>query len=163
MKLQKPFTKNCTFSLHVEIGYVNVEIREGKFKEIMLRDMPLFSVISKRDLTFCPGIAQKIIGYLEGKQPLFAVDDIYPGALTPFQIRLFHALWDVAPYGKVTTYGTLASILSSSPRGVATALKHNPLPIVLPCHRVLAKNDIGGFSAGLKWKRYLLNLEGVNI
>ena len=163
MKWQKPFTKNCTFSLPVEIGYVNVEMKEGRFKEIMLRDMPLFSLIPKTNLKFCPDRAYKIIDYFQGRVPMFDVDDIYPSTLTSFQIRLFKALWEVAPYGKVTTYGMLAKILSSSPRGVATALKYNPLPIVLPCHRVLAKNDIGGFSAGLKWKRYLLNLEGVNI
>jgi len=163
VKSQKPFTENCMFSLSVPIGYVNVEMEDGKFKEIMLRDMPLFPVVSKDDLVFCPDAAQKIVDYFRGKQPLFTGDDIHPDSLTSFQTRLCEILWKVAPYGKVTTYGKLARILSSSPRGVATALKYNPLPIVLPCHRVLAKNGIGGFSAGLKWKRYLLNLEGVNI
>lgn len=68
------------------------------------------------------------------------------------------------PYGTVQTYGTLARDLGH-PRGaraVGQALKRNPLPVIIPCHRVVAANGLGGFTApgGLKTKEALLKLEG---
>jgi methylated-DNA-[protein]-cysteine S-methyltransferase len=65
------------------------------------------------------------------------------------------------PYGKVVTYGEIAKKLKTSPRAVGRALKLNPTPIIIPCHRVIAKNGLGGFSSGLDVKRELLKLEGV--
>jgi methylated-DNA-[protein]-cysteine S-methyltransferase len=65
------------------------------------------------------------------------------------------------PYGEVVTYGEIAKKLKTSPRAVGRALKLNPTPIIIPCHRVIAKNGLGGFSSGLDVKRELLKLEGV--
>ena len=69
------------------------------------------------------------------------------------------------PYGQVITYGTLAARIGrpSACRAVANAVGKNPLLILLPCHRVVAANGIGGFSAGLPLKHFLLELEGVKI
>jgi methylated-DNA-[protein]-cysteine S-methyltransferase len=69
-------------------------------------------------------------------------------------------------YGDYLTYGEIATNIKSSPRAIGNACGKNPLPIIIPCHRVLTKNlDIVGYSGkgGAKTKRYLLNLEGVNI
>ncbi len=67
------------------------------------------------------------------------------------------------PYGSVKTYGEIASIVGTSPRAVGQALKRNPVPIIIPCHRVVAKNNIGGYSEGVEIKRALLELEGVRL
>lgn len=77
-----------------------------------------------------------------------------------FQERLREALLDI-PVGQVRTYGELAVELSSGPRAVGQALGANPVPIFVPCHRVLAINGLGGFGAGSAWKKRLLKLEGV--
>jgi O-6-methylguanine DNA methyltransferase len=80
---------------------------------------------------------------------------------TPFQRRVWLALPTIPP-GTTTTYGALAARVGA-PRGaqaVGQALGCNPLPVVLPCHRVVACNGAGGFGAGLAWKRYLLGCEG---
>ncbi len=63
------------------------------------------------------------------------------------------------PYGKTVTYSYIASKLSSSPRAVGQALKRNPVPVLIPCHRVVAKNGIGGYSEGVSIKKALLELE----
>ncbi|HKI60216.1 MAG TPA: methylated-DNA--[protein]-cysteine S-methyltransferase [Mariprofundaceae bacterium] len=76
-----------------------------------------------------------------------------------FQARLRSALREI-PCGELRTYGELAQMLNSSPRAVGQALGANPLPILIPCHRVIAANGLGGFSCGLDWKKKLLKLEG---
>jgi methylated-DNA-[protein]-cysteine S-methyltransferase len=68
------------------------------------------------------------------------------------------------PYGETATYGGIAMALTSGARAVGTACGRNPLPIIVPCHRVLGSGGTeGGFSGGqgLPTKRKLLALEGV--
>jgi len=71
---------------------------------------------------------------------------------------------DGIPYGATSTYGRLAALAGrpGAARAAGQAVGANPLPVVLPCHRVLAGDgSLGGFGAGLSWKRFLLTLEGV--
>lgn len=86
---------------------------------------------------------------------------------TEFQKRVWHALTKI-PVGKAYTYGQLAKQLNSSPRAVGNACRANPLPIIIPCHRVIAKQGIGGYDGQtsgkrLDIKRWLLKHEGVHI
>jgi methylated-DNA-[protein]-cysteine S-methyltransferase len=81
---------------------------------------------------------------------------------TDFQRRVWAAM-SAIPYGETATYGGLAAMLGSGPRAVGTACGRNPIPIVVPCHRVLASGGReGGFSggSGLPTKRQLLAIEG---
>ena len=66
------------------------------------------------------------------------------------------------PYGETRTYGDLAHTTDSGPRAVGRACGRNPIPIVIPCHRVLARGGLGGYSGdgGLATKQRLLALEG---
>jgi len=95
-------------------------------------------------------------GYFHGK-PL-PLPQLAP-ATTPFQNKLRKALLDI-PFGKVMTYGELAKKLGTSPRALGQALVANPLPILIPCHRIVAANGLGGFGGGETWKRKLLTWEG---
>ena len=82
---------------------------------------------------------------------------------TPFQQRVWSALQKI-PLGETRSYGELAQGLRSPRafRAVGGACGANPIPLLVPCHRVLAANHrLGGFSAGLKWKRLLLWREEV--
>jgi methylated-DNA-[protein]-cysteine S-methyltransferase len=79
---------------------------------------------------------------------------------TSFQAHLRQALLAI-PRGETRTYADLAAILRSSARAVGQALGANPLPILIPCHRVVAARGLGGFGGGLAWKQRLLNLESV--
>jgi len=79
--------------------------------------------------------------------------------LTDFQKRVFSLL---PKKGKVTTYKNIAQKLKTSPRAVGNALKNNPYPIKIPCHRVIRSNGkIGGFKLGVKKKQWLLRKEGI--
>lgn len=65
------------------------------------------------------------------------------------------------PFGETKTYGDLAHSIGSpgACRAVGNACAANPLPLLVPCHRVVGKRGLGGFSAGLEWKKFLLALE----
>lgn len=62
-------------------------------------------------------------------------------------------------YGTTTTYGEIASIAGTYPRVVGLALKRNPTPLIIPCHRVIGKKSIGGFTPDISIKEDLLSLE----
>jgi methylated-DNA-[protein]-cysteine S-methyltransferase len=69
-------------------------------------------------------------------------------AATPFQDKLRHAMCAI-PYGETRSYADLARDLASAPRAVGQGCGRNPLPIIVPCHRVVAATgQLGGFSAG---------------
>ncbi len=73
-------------------------------------------------------------------------------------------LTEKVPAGKITTYGLIASALGTSPRAVGQALKANPDPVDVPCHRVVRSNgEIGGYSRGVRRKIMLLRGEGILI
>lgn len=83
---------------------------------------------------------------------------------TPWRQRVWEALRCV-PYGTTVTYQDLARQAGGSPRAIGGAMAANPLPILIPCHRVLGKTGLGGYSGagGLDDKRALLSLEGVEL
>lgn len=69
------------------------------------------------------------------------------------------------PFGETRSYGEIAKAVGSpkAARAVGQAVGSNPLPLLIPCHRVLAAGGrIGGFGGGLSWKRFLLDLEGIS-
>jgi methylated-DNA-[protein]-cysteine S-methyltransferase len=81
---------------------------------------------------------------------------------TPFQREVWAELSRI-PYGETISYGELARRVGrpNGPRALAQANGRNPIAIIVPCHRVLASNGIGGYGGGLTCKRALLALEGV--
>ncbi len=86
---------------------------------------------------------------------------------THFQQRVWQELRAI-PVGQVLTYGALAERLASSPRAVGNACRRNPVPIVVPCHRVVARDGLGGFAGDsggplVAIKQWLLEHEGVEI
>ena len=79
---------------------------------------------------------------------------------TPFQLRVWYACAAI-PYGCTSTYGQLAQALGApgAARAVGGALHVNPVPLLIPCHRVLAASGLGGFGGGLTLKQALLQHE----
>ena len=106
--------------------------------------------------------------YLAGEQVDFSAVAVDLQSIEPFRRKLYEALRGIG-YGHTTTYGTLAKELGTTDwegaRDVGEAMGRNPVPIVIPCHRVLAASGkLGGFSApgGPATKKKLLALEGVH-
>ncbi|HLC05132.1 MAG TPA: methylated-DNA--[protein]-cysteine S-methyltransferase [Anaerolineales bacterium] len=110
--------------------------------------------------------ARQVMEYLEGRRETFDLPLDLAG-LTPFQQRVLLAVAHV-PRGKVATYAEIARSIDrpKAARAVGQALRRNPIPIVIPCHRVLASNGgLGGYTGrgGVRTKRQLLSLEGVEL
>ncbi|UQA96085.1 methylated-DNA--[protein]-cysteine S-methyltransferase [Streptomyces halobius] len=107
--------------------------------------------------------AAELTAYFAGGLRVFAVP--LDWSLTSgFNARVLRALADGVPYGSVVGYQDLADRVGEpgSARAVGAAMGSNPLPVVVPCHRVVASDGgIGGFNGGLETKRQLLALEGV--
>lgn len=81
--------------------------------------------------------------------------------ITPFTQKVLE-FTQLIPWGKTETYGGLNLKLKtkSSPRAVGNALRRNPVPIIISCHRVQKQSGaLGGFSSGIWWKKFLLSLE----
>jgi methylated-DNA-[protein]-cysteine S-methyltransferase len=100
--------------------------------------------------------------YFEGGRVRFEID-IDVSGIPPFQQRVLAVLARV-PFGRTVTYADLAASLGNrlAARAVGAALNKNPIPIVLPCHRVVgATGELVGYAGGLERKRTLLELEGV--
>jgi len=104
--------------------------------------------------------ATQLLEYFAGKRTTFDIQPDWEGA-SPFSIKVWEALLEV-PYGRTTSYGALAEKVGS-PKGfqaVGLANKHNPIAIIVPCHRCIGKNgDLTGYFYGLDMKRSLLQME----
>lgn len=106
--------------------------------------------------------------YFKGEQPL-----VYPPMAlegTAFRKQVWSILQTI-PYGKTTTYGDIAERIAHhegkehmSAQAVGGAVGHNPISIIIPCHRVIGKNgNLTGYAGGMDRKEYLLNLERQHI
>ncbi len=129
----------------------------------------LIGVDLEPDTTHCGAEPQQAIA---GQLDAYFLDGSYRFDLpidlqgTPFQRRVWQALQEIAP-GHARTYGELARELGTSPRALGGACRANPCPIVVPCHRVVAADGLGGFAGDtsgrkLAVKRWLLEHEGVD-
>jgi methylated-DNA-[protein]-cysteine S-methyltransferase len=106
-------------------------------------------------------LAQRFAAYFAGERDSFEDVELDVDDGTPFQHRLVDALRSI-PYGETVTYGELASLAGApnAHRAAGTFCARNRFPLVVPCHRVVAANGIGGFgSLGVGYKRRLLELE----
>jgi len=100
--------------------------------------------------------------YFDGEQVKFPLEVLDLSVCYPFQIDVLKAEWSI-PYGKVASYSCVArKIESTAYRAVGNALARNPFPIIVPCHRAIRSDrTLGGFQGGLKMKRQILEMEGV--
>lgn len=100
---------------------------------------------------------EELLRYLTHGEPISS-EAKPPG--TELQREVYDVVSDI-PFGETMSYGEVAEAVdsSSSARAVGSALNANPAPLFVPCHRVVSKNGLGGFSGGLKTKKFLLGLE----
>ena len=112
---------------------------------------------------FARQVADELAQYFANPQFVFTVPVQLTG--TAFQCRLWQALRAI-PAGEVRRYGELSAQLASSARAVGGACRRNPVPIIVPCHRVVAASGAGGFAGAvsgplLTIKHWLLRHEGI--
>ena len=112
------------------------------------------------DETFFGDLPQRIQRYFEG-EPVSFTDTLDLSGLTPFRRSIYLACI-VVPRGKTISYGALAQRVGhpGAARAVGRAMATNPLPSLVPCHRVVGSNgNLTGFGGGLELKRRMLALE----
>ncbi len=117
----------------------------------------------RRDDDAFPKARRQLTEYFNGKRDAFSLDLAPQG--TEFQVEVWNALAQI-PYGTTVSYRDIAEQIGrpAATRAVGAANGKNPLPIVLPCHRVVgADGSLTGFGGGLDTKRFLLELEGADI
>ncbi|WP_343839397.1 methylated-DNA--[protein]-cysteine S-methyltransferase [Salinibacillus aidingensis] len=122
-------------------------------------EQPVF----ERNPTKLLKVTQQLEEYFNGTRTKFDLSyEIYG---TPFQKQIWKALSEI-PYGEVRTYKEIAQLVQSpkAQRAVGGAVNRNPLPILLPCHRVVGSNGaMTGYAGGIGKKEFLLSLEGYSV
>lgn len=110
-------------------------------------------------------LIQHVISELDAyfRDPFHAFDVPIATQGTPFQERIWEALLTIPP-GKTMTYGEFGKQLNTSARAIGNACRTNPIPIIIPCHRIVAHNTLGGYAGSTKTpkltiKKQLLNHE----
>ena len=136
------------------IGSVAVQTDGGVVREVNLGARGRPQAVSTP-------VARDLARYFSGESVDFGRYDVDLSGYTEFERRVYAATRRIPP-GEVRTYGDIARAIGKpgASRAVGNALGKNPACIVIPCHRVVASDGLGGFTGGLAWKRRLLHLEG---
>ncbi len=147
-----------SFSLRWDDIYFNVVCSNGLPVKSFFSPSPHFGDAETREER---DLKESLERYFSGEAVEF---NFKPAGVTEFVERVLAEVSRI-PYGSTRTYSEIARALKTSPRAVGQAVKRNPLPVLIPCHRVVSVNGLGGYTAlrtlNLKIKEKLLRLEGV--
>jgi methylated-DNA-[protein]-cysteine S-methyltransferase len=148
-----PFAAVPQLSLHTPIGDISVSEEDGA---IVAVDWGWGS--AQRETPLLRRAREQLHAFFDGELTEFALPLAPAG--TAYQQRVWQALCAI-PFGATRSYLDIAHAAGGSPRSVGQANANNPIPIIIPCHRVVATTHLGGYSggAGLATKRWLLALE----
>lgn len=104
-------------------------------------------------------IRDQVREYEDGNRRTFDLEVEYPDDFTGAVMRAMARI----PAGETRTYGDLAAELETAPIAVGQACGRNPIPVIVPCHRVVGRDSLTGYAGGLELKRRLLEHEGASI
>ena len=148
--------------LDTSLGPIALGEEEGAITRLCLPGQPTPRLMSRETPLLKQG-RQELLEYLAGERRDFDLP-LHPRG-TPFQRRVWQAL-EAIPYGQTRTYAQIAQAVDS-PRGfraVGMANHRNPIPIFIPCHRVVGSGGtLTGYAGGLELKKALLDLEGADL
>lgn len=151
---------SATVCFSSSIGMLCVESGGSGVTRVVLEAQGAIREVGNGDALDLARMAkEQILSFLAGETKAFTVALDLHG--TPFQMAVWEFLRTI-PYGRTTTYGEVATRLGKSraPRAVGAACKANPLPIIIPCHRVVGGNgSLTGFNGGIKLKQSLIEIE----
>ena len=137
-----------------EKGLVAIDVRKNAKQEVTAKNPSAQAILIRTK--------KQLEQYFAGKRTTFDVALDLVG--TEFQVQAWRALCRI-PFGKTISYGQQAANIKKPKafRAVGSANGKNPIPIIVPCHRVVASDgSLGGYSLGLRMKKQLLALEGVS-
>ncbi|MPY98265.1 MAG: methylated-DNA--[protein]-cysteine S-methyltransferase [Actinophytocola sp.] len=161
---RSPGSTLATADLATPVGRVAVAVSDAGVRAIRWRSAGELAEDASNDGRTDVVLAQ-LQEYFAGERRAFDVPLDWDGVTTT-QRQVLQALYDHVPYASSVTYGELATLSGTGvpARAIGSIMGSNPIPIVVPCHRVLAHDGLGGYSGGagngLEVKRWLLTLEG---
>jgi methylated-DNA-[protein]-cysteine S-methyltransferase len=140
-------------SLHTPVGDITVFEEDGAIVSVdwgWVTDQSSTPVLLEAEA--------QLHAYFDGERKAFDLPLAPSG--TAYRKKVWQALCDI-PYGATRTYGEIAAVAGGSARSVGQANGSNPIPLIIPCHRVVAGSHLGGYSGGdgAETKRWLLALE----
>lgn len=141
-----------------KFGLITLIVSEAGLKRIVLKKLRVH--IEKSENEILKQARNEIKSYLKGEIFKFSIP-LDLSEITDFQSEVYKQV-RLVPYGTTVSYTELATRLGSPEkrRAVGMALARNPLPIVIPCHRIVRLDkSLGGFTGGLEWKKNLLKIE----
>ncbi len=140
------------------IGTLGLLANKEELLKLSFKGLKDITEDAKEDKSRFKSIFRELDEYFAGEREQFSVD--YLIETSPFATRVYREMVKI-PYGTTMSYSELAqkSGRKLAYRAVGTTCGKNPLPLIIPCHRVTAINGLGGFGGGLDTKRFLLNLE----
>lgn len=140
-----------------DVSYLANHDREDRFGELEGR-----GILATERSTSVADVKEQLGEYFDGRRNAFSVQvDLY--GVTPFTRGVLEATWNV-PFGQLRTYSGIANEIGNpkASRAVGNALGRNPVPVIVPCHRVVrADGSMGWYTGGTQIKRTLLGIEGV--
>ena len=142
---------------HSPIGVLELKATENALVELIISSKE--SVTNSASNSIIQDAIEQLTEYFAGKRKTFSIPLAPSG--TPFQQQVWTQLQNI-PYGKTISYAQLAQMVDNPKacRAVGSANGKNPIPIIIPCHRVITSNGgLGGFAYGLDMKKWLLELE----
>ncbi|MDO4399334.1 MAG: methylated-DNA--[protein]-cysteine S-methyltransferase [Coriobacteriia bacterium] len=144
------------FAYNTPFGKVTLQAVNEKITRLVPGDVPLVGTRASSNVT--NAAATQLQEYLAGHRRMFDVPIDPQG--TDFQKEVWRML-ELIPFGETRTYAQVAASIGrpGAARAVGGANNANPIPIIIPCHRVVAANGMGGYAYGLDMKRFLLELE----
>ena len=144
--------------LRTPIGTLGLLADKEKLIKLSFKGLKDLTEEAKEDKSRFKSIFKQLEEYFAGDRREFSIDYLIDTSL--FATRVYKEMAKI-PYGTTLSYSELAkkSGRKLAYRAVGTACGKNPLPLIIPCHRVIAVNGLGGFGGGLDTKRFLLNLE----
>ena len=145
-------------SLKTPIGTLGLLANKENLLKLSFKGFKDITEDAKEDKSRFKSVFNQLEEYFTGDRRDFSIDYLIDTSL--FAAKVYREMVKI-PYGKTLSYSELAKKAGSklAYRAVGTACGKNPLPLIIPCHRVTAVNGLGGFGGGLHTKRFLLNLE----
>lgn len=138
-----------------------IGIRTSQDHLIGIDFVPEDQAILKPKTVIAKNTVEQLLCYFA--DPNYKFDIPFELTVTDFQRNVLSALQEI-PVGNTQSYKDIANLLNTSPRPIGAACRENPIPIIIPCHRVVSEKDLGGYSGKkkgplLEIKRWLLEHE----
>ncbi|MFC2163109.1 methylated-DNA--[protein]-cysteine S-methyltransferase [Candidatus Altiarchaeota archaeon] len=149
------------------LGWMGFKHFEDRVSRIYLPQGSRSDLLEKYGLTCDLGAGFDVLKdslneYIEGDRRTLESFEADLSGSTDFERKVYEETMRI-PYGKTKTYGDIAKSVGKplASRAVGNALSKNPLPLLIPCHRVLGSKGLGGFTPSIDLKKKLLKMEGV--